>query len=136
MNTIRQLQNGEPALERRSLDASLRQTAEAKVTEASVENAIVVGGGGSGKDDAVNAGDLLGEDVRVSERPAEVRVAIVALKSGNADGAKGDRKANASSEGPSEEPSISKLRSAGNVFDISPKVEASKLQCLNDNINA
>src|ERR1700683_634448 len=104
MNTIRQLQNGEPALERRSLDASLRHTAEAKVTEACRESAIVVGGGGSGKDDAVNAGDLRGEDVRASGHPAEVRVAIVATKSGNADGAKGDRKANASNEGQSEEP--------------------------------
>jgi len=69
-----------------------------------VEGAVVVGGSGSGKDDVVNTGDLLGEDVRASERPAEVRVAIVATKSGNADGAKGDRKANASSEGQSEEP--------------------------------
>lgn len=64
----------------------------------------MVGGSGSGKDDVVNAGDLLAEDVRASAEPAGVRVAIVALKSGNADGAKGDRKTNASSEGPSEEP--------------------------------
>lgn len=104
MNTIRQLQIGEPARERRSLDASPRQSTDAKVTEASGENAVVVGGSGSGKDDVVNAGDLLGEDVRANERPAGVRVAIVASKSGNADGAKGDRKANASSEGQSEGP--------------------------------
>jgi len=104
MNTIRQLQIDEPARLGRSLDASARQSTDVKVTEAFVEDAVVFGGGGSGKDDVVNAGDLLGEDVRTRERPAEVRVAIVASKSGNADGAKGDRKANASSEGPSEEP--------------------------------
>ena len=73
MNTIRQLQIGEPAGEGRSLDASARQSTDAKVTEAFVEDAVVVGGSGSGKDGVVNAGDLLGEDVRASERPAEVR---------------------------------------------------------------
>jgi hypothetical protein len=104
MNTIRQLQIGEPAGEGRSLDAHARQSTEAKVTEAFVEDAVVVGGSGSGKDDVVNAGDLLAEDVCASGRPAGVRVAIVAQKSGNADGAKGDRETNASSKGQSEEP--------------------------------
>ena len=104
MNTIRQLQTGEPAGEGRSLAAHARSSTEAKDTEAFVEDAVVVGGSGSGKDDVVNAGDLLAEDVRASGRPAGVRVAIVAKKSGNADGAKGDRKTNASSEGLSEEP--------------------------------
>jgi hypothetical protein len=98
MNTIRQLQTGESAIEGRSLGANNRQTTEAKDTEASVEDAGVVGGSGSGKDDVVNAGDLWAGDVRATEWSTGVRVAIVAGKSGNADGAKGDRKANASSQ--------------------------------------
>lgn len=69
-----------------------------------MEDAVVFGGSGSGKEGVVNAGDLRSEDVRASARCAGVRVAIVASKSGNADGAKGDRKPNASSEGQSEPP--------------------------------
>ena len=45
-------------------------------------------------------GDLPGQDV--ARHPAEVRAAIVARKSGNADGAKGGRKVDASSERKSE----------------------------------
>jgi len=104
MNTIRQMQIDEPARERRSLDASARPSCDAQVTEASQEAVPVVGGGGSGKEDVVNAGDLRAEDVRASVQPAGVRVVIVAKKSGNADGAKGDRKTNASSERRREEP--------------------------------
>lgn len=54
----------------------------------------------SGKGGAVNIGDLPGQDV--VRHPAEVRAAIVASKSGNADGAKGGRKVDPSDEGPSE----------------------------------
>jgi RNA-directed DNA polymerase len=54
----------------------------------------------SGQGSAVNIGDLPGQEV--AKHPAEVRAAIVARKSGNADGAKGGRKVDPSSEGPSE----------------------------------
>ena len=79
--------------------------ADAKDTEASAETADVIGGGRSGKVREVNAGELPGQDT--AKCPAEVRAAIVATKSGNADGAKGGRKANLSSEGSREEPSPS-----------------------------
>ena len=124
MNTIRQAQTGEPTGKGRSLEATERQSTGAKDTEALGEDASVVGGSGSGKDDTVNAGDLRGVDLwAMPEEPAGVRVAIVAqasqeptgnspmpvTKPGNAGGAKGDRKAKASSEGlgeanPSEVP--------------------------------
>jgi RNA-directed DNA polymerase len=48
----------------------------------------------------VNTGDLPGQEV--ARHPTEVRAAIVAPKSGNADGAKGGRKVEALSEVPSE----------------------------------
>ena len=57
----------------------------------------------SGKGGVVNTGDLPGQDVE--RHPAEVRAAIVVSKSGNADGAKGGRKTEPSSEGPSEDQS-------------------------------
>ena len=60
----------------------------------------VVGGGMSGKGSAVNTGDLPGQEA--ARPPAEVRAAIVALKPGNAGGAKGGRKADASNEGSCE----------------------------------
>jgi hypothetical protein len=104
MNTIRQMQTGELASKWRSLEAETPSCAGAQNTEAPGQDATVVGGSGSGKDDVVNAGDLLAKDVRETARPAGVRVAIVAQKSGNADGAKGNRKANASSERLGEEP--------------------------------
>jgi RNA-directed DNA polymerase len=77
----------------------------------------VVGGGRSGKENAVNTGDLPGQD-SAKRNPAEVRAAIVAQASCGNDGtpvaaertrvttggAKGGRKANASSQGHSEEP--------------------------------
>ena len=47
----------------------------------------MVGGGMSGKGGAVNTGDLPGQEA--ARPPAEVRAAIVALKPGNAGGAKG-----------------------------------------------
>lgn len=104
MNTIRRMHAGEPASQWRSLDAQARSSTGAQVTEAPVEVATVIGGSGSGKDGVVNAGDLWREDARATERPTGVRAAIVASKPGNAGGAKGDRKANASSEGLGEEP--------------------------------
>jgi hypothetical protein len=103
MNTIRQLQTDEPASEGQSLGAPAPQSTGTTVTEVSGEDAVVGGGGGTGKDDVVNAGDLWAGDIRATGRPAGVRVAIVAGKSGNADGAKGDREANASSNKPCEE---------------------------------
>ena len=65
----------------------------------------MVGGSMSGKGRDVNTGGLPGQEVE--RRPAEVRAAIVATKSGNADGAKGGRKGDPSSEGPREAPSAS-----------------------------
>jgi RNA-directed DNA polymerase len=67
-----------------------------------VEGASVIGGSGTGKDGVVNAGALPGEEAGGNQSPAEVRVAIVARKSGNSDGAKGGRKANAWSKGSDE----------------------------------
>ena len=63
----------------------------------------MAGGSMSGKGGVVNTGDLPGQDVE--RHPAEVRAAIVVSKSGNADGAKGGRKTEPSSEGPSEDQS-------------------------------
>ena len=103
MNTIRRLQPGQSAVERRSPDARARQSEETPVTEVSLEDAVVFGGSGSGKEGVVNAGDLWAEDLRATGESTGVRAAIVATKSGNADGAKGGRKANSSSPGPGEE---------------------------------
>jgi RNA-directed DNA polymerase len=64
------------------------------------KDAGVVGGSMSGKGGGVNTGDLPGQDA--ARHPAGVRAAIVALKPGNAGGAKGGRKADPSSEGQSE----------------------------------
>ena len=58
-------------------------------------------GSRSRKGSAVNVGDLSGKEVAKAP-PAGVRATIVAEKSGNADGAKGGRKADASSEGKRE----------------------------------
>lgn len=58
-------------------------------------------GSRSRKGSAVNVGDLSGKEV-AKAHPAGVRATIVAEKSGNADGAKGGRKADASSEGKRE----------------------------------
>jgi RNA-directed DNA polymerase len=66
-------------------------------TKVVAEDVGVVGGSMSGKGRDVNTGGLPGQDVE--RRPAEVRAAIVATKSGNADGAKGGRKVEPSSEG-------------------------------------
>jgi RNA-directed DNA polymerase len=57
----------------------------------------VVGGSMSGKGREVNTGGL--PEQEVERLPAGVRAAIVATKSGNADGAKGGRKVELSSEG-------------------------------------
>ena len=51
----------------------------------------VVGGSMSGKASGVNTGDL--PEQEIERFPAGVRAAIVALKSGNSEGAKGGRKA-------------------------------------------
>lgn len=61
----------------------------------------VVGGSMSGKGCEVNAGDLRGQ-TSAERSPAGVRAAIVAQKPGNAGGAKGGRKADASETMPSE----------------------------------
>ena len=90
MNTIRRIQTGEPASQRRSLGGEALQPERVIDTEARAGDVSVVGGSGTGKDDVVNAGELPGEDA--ARCPAEVRAAIVARKSGNADGAKGGRK--------------------------------------------
>lgn len=81
MNTIQQLQLGDPVSAWRNLGALTRQFPEALVTEAFGENAGVVGGSESGKDGAVNAGYLPGEDTRASGCPAGVRAVIVAQAS-------------------------------------------------------
>jgi RNA-directed DNA polymerase len=86
-------------------DAQKHATDDARDTEASAETVAVFGGSRSGKDRVVNAGELPEQDT--ARCPAEVRAAIVATKSGNADGAKGGRKANPSLEGDREEPSPS-----------------------------
>lgn len=57
----------------------------------------MVGGSMSGKGRDVNTGDL--PEQEIERFPAGVRAAIVAEKSGNADGAKGGRKVEPSSEG-------------------------------------
>jgi RNA-directed DNA polymerase len=90
----------------------------------------VVDGSRSGKESAVNAGGLSGQDGRGTAHPAGVRVAIVAQAScgktedGKTEtaersrvttgGAKGDRKVNASSERVSEEEPSGVFRQAGN----------------------
>ena len=102
MNTIRRMQDGEPALYWRSLDGETHQSNNAQDSEALEESASVVGGSGTGKDGDVNAGELAGEETGVNQSPSEVRAVIVAGISGNADGAKGGRKANASSQGSDE----------------------------------
>ena len=74
-----------------------------RATVASQGEVRVVGDSMVGKGGVVNTGDLSGQDV--ARRPAEVRTAIVAVKSGNSDGAKGGRKGDPSSEGHREAPS-------------------------------
>jgi RNA-directed DNA polymerase len=81
-------------------DAQRHAADDVRVTEASSETAAVVGGSRSGKDRVVNAGELPEQDTL--RCPAAVRAAIVAMKSGNADGAKGGRKANPSEDGDRE----------------------------------
>jgi len=96
---IRPQQNDEPASERRSLDASCIEPRR-RDTEPVAATVGVVGGSMSGKGGAMNTGGLPGQDV--ARHPAAVRAAIVASKSGNADGAKGGRKVDPSSEGQRE----------------------------------
>jgi len=121
VNTIRQIQDGEPAITRRSHDPGMDQTPDAQNTDVSRVNETVVGGSGTGKESKVNAGDLPGKETSASECPAGDRVAVVAQAShGKTEagasagteeqsrvttgGAKGDRKVNASSEETTEEP--------------------------------
>jgi RNA-directed DNA polymerase len=82
-------------------DRQNQSSANATDTEALTETASVVGDSRSGKERAVNAGELPEEDT--ARWPAAVRTVIVAKKSGNADGAKGGRKANPSKERQREE---------------------------------
>ena len=63
MNTIRPQQNGEPARERGSPDA-ISGGPRRGDTEPVVENVGVVGGRMSGKDGAVNTGDLFAQERR------------------------------------------------------------------------
>ena len=90
----------------------------------------MVDGSRSGKESAVNAGGLLGQETRETASPAGVRVAIVAQASCGktedgktvsaernrvtTDGAKGDRKVNASSERPNEKEPSGVFRQVGN----------------------
>jgi RNA-directed DNA polymerase len=94
-------QIGEPASEGRSLDASSIDQ-ELQNTEAVPETGEVVGESMSGKGSAVNTGDLPGQEA--VRRLAGVRATVVATNPGNAGGAKGGRKAEASSNTPYEEP--------------------------------
>ena len=103
MNTIRLGQNDEPARDRRSLEVREDNDLWGAATQSPAGYGHVVGGSRSGKESAVKAGDLPGQEVRATARPAGVRAAIVAGKPGNAGGAKGGREANASEEGGSEE---------------------------------
>ncbi len=80
-----------------------------------LEAVNVVGGSRSGKGRDVNAGDLPGQE---AERPsAGVRTTIVAMKPGNAGGAKGGRKADAwnerKRENKSEPPPVSETNKQG-----------------------
>ncbi len=102
VNTIRPQQNDEPASDRRSLAATSSKPGRGDA-EPVLQDVGVAGGSMSGKGGVVNTGDLPGQDVE--RHPAEVRAAIVVSKSGNADGAKGGRKTEPSSEGPSEDQS-------------------------------
>ena len=85
MNTIRHEQNDEPATEGRSHDQGPRET------EAVTEAVCVVGDSMSGKGDGVTTGDLSGQTPSDGDS-AGVRAAVVAMKPGNAGGAKGGRK--------------------------------------------
>lgn len=71
--------------------------------KAARKDAGVAGGSMSGKGGDVNTGDLPEQDA--ARHPAGVRAAIVASNPGNAGGAKGGRKADASNEGQSEDQS-------------------------------
>lgn len=102
MNTIRQSRDDEPASEGRSLGVREDNDRQGETTQSPVGSGHVVGGSRSGKEHAVNAGDLPGQDARKAVRPTGVRAAIVAKKPGNAGGAKGGRKAKASGEGQGE----------------------------------
>jgi RNA-directed DNA polymerase len=117
MNTIRHHQNDESASERRSLEPCEGVDLWGMTTPRPMGSDGVVGGGRSGQESAVNTGDLPGQDSAL-RNPAEVRAAIVAPASCAPDGtpvgaersrvttggAKGGRKANASSQRPGEEP--------------------------------
>jgi RNA-directed DNA polymerase len=118
VNTIRHSQEGEPASERRRLDSGKRIGLWGRDTEASKDSGRVVGVSRFGKGCEVNAGDLPGQN-SPKGKPAGVRAAIVAQASRGQNqsgmtatteqnrvmtgGAKGGRKANASSNRLSEE---------------------------------
>ncbi len=121
MNTIRLRIDDEPAMERRSLELHEEIDLWGRATEAATGSCGVVGGSRSGKGCVVNAGDLSGQDTRQIVCSTGVRAAIVAQadrrktdagkRPGTAEpsrvttgGAKGGRKANASSKRRGEEP--------------------------------
>ena len=105
---IRQQQNGEPASERRNYGEYPRLSS-VRGTEAYRRGADVVDGGRNGKENALNTGDLPGQESIIGN-PAGVRVTIVAQASRGkimtrttgateqsrvmTGGVKGDRKAN------------------------------------------
>ncbi len=100
MNTIQRGYIGEPVIEWRSPGTECRFDGT-RGTEVPSEGIGVVGDGRSVMGCVMNAGDLSGKDVE--RHPSGVRVAIGAMKSGNADGAKGGREVNSLSERSSEE---------------------------------
>jgi hypothetical protein len=103
VNTIRPQQNGELASQWRS-PAALAQQSETGDTEPVAGNVGVVGGRMSGKDGAVNTGDLPAQERR--ETAGRSQSPHSSVEASNDRGAKGDRKVEPSSEGPSEEPSL------------------------------
>ncbi|MGB7365591.1 group II intron reverse transcriptase/maturase [Carnobacterium jeotgali] len=104
----------------------------------------MVDGSRSGKESAVNAGDLSGQDARETVCPPEVRAAIVAQASRGgkqpeeagpternrvtSGGVKGGRKVNASSEGRCEEEPSGVFRRAGNKQEGEDLWEAHKAE--------
>lgn len=111
VNTIRLQQTGEPARERRSLSPGDGGDCAEITTQRPHEAVVVVGGGRSGKEHAVNTGDPAGSERRScaqapKNRQQGVRAAIVATKPVNPGGAKGGREANPESDRSSECPSV------------------------------
>jgi hypothetical protein len=118
MNTIRHRQIDEPASYRRSLELCEEIDLWESATQSPIGGGGVVGGSRSGKEHAVNTGDLPGQDARETARPAGVRAAVIAQASRGQHpdgttvttersrpipgGAKGGREANPESNRPDE----------------------------------